>query len=160
MSKIKLLYGIIAFLLLLNLSLLVFVLKSNQGEDLFRPNPRNPRELIIKQLQSDEAQQAQFEKNVKWHHANIQKLDDSIRSVRKQLYRLLQNSTPDTRQKSLLLQQFSALQLQVEATHWQHFLAIKQLCRPDQMDNFNELTEQLMQLFSRGGRPPHRPKNE
>lgn len=160
MSKIKLLYGFIALLLLLNTGLLVVLLTQNQHLEHERPHHKRPKELIVTQLHFDAEQEAKFEESMHWHHAHIQKLDDSIRTVRKELYQLLQHSTPDEDRKNELLEQFSALQRKVEQTHWQHFSELKQICRPDQLDNFAELTEQLMQLFPRGGRPPHPPKNE
>jgi periplasmic protein CpxP/Spy len=160
MSKIKLLYGFIALLLLLNTGLLVVLLTQNQRQEHERPHHKRPKELIVTQLRFDAKQEAQFEESMHWHHAHIQKLDDSIRTVRKELYQLLQHSSPDEDQKNVLLEQFSALQRKVEQIHWQHFSELKQICRPDQLDNFAELTEQLMQLFPRGGRPPHPPKNE
>jgi Spy/CpxP family protein refolding chaperone len=160
MSKIKLLYGIIALLLFLNLSLLVFIYTQAKSNDHVRPHRRNPKELIVKQLQFNETQVEQFEESVSWHRSHIKKLDDSIRSVRSELYRLLPSSAPDLERKKALLKQFAALQLKVEETHWQHFSEIKLICRPDQLKKYNKLTEQLKQLFSRGGRPPHPPKND
>jgi Spy/CpxP family protein refolding chaperone len=160
MSKIKLLYGFIALLLLLNTGLLVVLLTQNQRQEHERPHHKRPKELIVKQLHLDTAQEAQFEESMHWHHTHIQKLDDSIRTVRKELYQLLQQSSTDEDRKNVLLEQFSALHRKVEQTHWQHFSELKQICRPDQLDNFAELTEQLMQLFPRGGRPPHPPKDE
>ena len=160
MSKIKLLYGIIALLLFLNLSLLVFIFTQGKPNDHERTHHRNPKELIVNQLQFNETQVEQFEESVRWHRSHIKKLDDSIRLVRSELYRLLPSSAPDLERKKTLLQQFAALQLKVEETHWQHFSEIKLICRPDQLKEYNKLTEQLMQLFSRGGRPPHPPKND
>lgn len=160
MSKIKLLYGFIALLLLLNTGLMVVLLTQNQRLEHERPHHKRPKELIVKQLHLDTAQEAQFEESMRWHHAHIQKLDDSVRTVRKELYQLLQQSTPDDNRKNELLEQFSALQSKVEQTHWQHFSELKQICRPDQLENFAELTEQLMQLFPRGGSSPHPPKDE
>ncbi|MBU3680928.1 MAG: periplasmic heavy metal sensor [Flavobacterium sp.] len=102
----------------------------------------------------------QFEESVRWHRSHIKKLDDSIRLVRSELYQLLPSSAPDLARKKTLLQEFASLQLKVEETHWQHFSEIKRICRPDQLKEYNKLTEQLMQLFSMGGRPPHPPKND
>jgi Spy/CpxP family protein refolding chaperone len=160
MSKIKLLYGIIALLVLLNTSLLVFIMTQNQHNNHNRPHHRMPKETIVKQLHFNDIQVEQFEESVRWHRSHIKKLDDSIRLVRSELYRLLPSSAPDLERKKALLQQFAALQLKVEETHWQHFSEIKLICRPDQLKEYNKLTEQLMQLFSRGGRPPHPPKND
>ena len=39
------------------------------------------------------------------------------------------------------------LQKEVEMINYDHFSDIRALCRPDQMDNFNTLAQELAQIF-------------
>lgn len=159
MTKTKILYSIIGLLVVLNTCILVVGLINHQPRpDDFRPE--NPKDIIVSRLNLDAEQQIQFEKSMHEHQAKIEKLDDSIRSIRTQLYHLLPNRTPDLARKKELIAQYMGIQAQVEETHWQHFIEIKQLCHPNQLADFARLTNDISQLFSKRGHPPHPPRNE
>jgi Spy/CpxP family protein refolding chaperone len=160
MSKTKLLYGIIGLLILLNTSILVLVLAQPhppRPDEQHRPDPKN---VIISELQFDAAQQAAFATSMHKHHDQIEQLDERLLATRQQLYQLLATNQPDLAKKSEYMQQDLQIQAQIEETHWQHFQEIKQICRPDQLPKFAQLTTKFSQLFSKKGHPPHPPRHD
>lgn len=55
-----------------------------------------------------------------------------------------------------LIQNINACQAKIERIHYEHFIAIKNICRDDQLPAFEELTIDLAKLFS----PPHPPRHK
>lgn len=143
MDKIKVLtYSVIA-LLLLNLATIAFVV--------FKPSDRNraePREIIIEKLNFDENQQKEYEQLIYWHRSQINELDEKIRETKKELYLQLLNNEVETNKKDSLINSISGYQKQIESTHFDHFQDIKKLCRKDQMNSFDQLTNDLSIMFS------------
>lgn len=144
MDKIKLLtYAVIA-LLLLNLATIGFVVS--------KPGDRKraePREIIIQKLNFDINQQKKYGQLIYWHHNKINKLDDKIWETKKELFlQLLKNEVKaNIKDRDSLINALSGYQKQIEATHFKHFQDIKNLCRKDQLKNFNELTKELSTMF-------------
>lgn len=116
-----------------------------------------PKEVIIDKLHFDATQQKEYAKIIEWHHGEIEKLDRSIRHTKNDLYSLLMQPVVDVKVKDSLITQLNLYQKQIEETHFKHFEDIKKICRPDQMDNFNDLTEELARLFAP---KPHGPKHD
>lgn len=147
MNKTKLLtYSVIA-LLLLNLATIGFMLP--------KPGERHratPREIIIKKLNFDENQQKEYEELISWHRSHIDELDAKIRVTKKELYAQLLVKESNLNTTDSLLTALSDCQKQIETTHFKHFKDIKKLCRKDQLNRFDALTEDLNKLFS-----DHRP---
>jgi hypothetical protein len=154
MDKIKLLtYSVIA-LLLLNLATIGFVILSKPG-DRIRPEPS---EIIIEKLNFDENQQKEYEQLIHTHHNQINELDEKILKTKKELYLQLLKNEVETKTKDSLITNLSGYQKQIEATHFKHFQDIKNLCRKDQVNSFNELTKELSGMFS-NTYPPKPPKD-
>ena len=160
MSKTKILYSIIGLLVVLNSSILVVLLTNPHPPRPVNWDKNNPKEIIISKLHLDENQQVQFEKSIKKHHATIQMLDQKLISIRQKMNLLLTQNKLDTVQNNNLMQQFLLVQAQVEVTHRQHFTEIKHLCRPDQLEDFKILMQNIAQLFSKKDQPPHPPRHD
>ena len=159
MEKTKLLTITVIGLLLLNLSTLAFLLVSYPGEHK-RPNDRpegkpNPSEIIIERLHFDVNQQKEYDKIIQWHKGEIKILDENLRSVKNELYTQLKQPQADVKIKDSLIAVINANQKQIEETHFKHFTAIKNLCHKDQIEDFNELTEDLSRIFAPNKRPRH-----
>ena len=157
MEKTKLLTITVIGLLLLNLSTLAFLLVSYPGEHK-RPNDRpegkpNPSEIIIERLHFDVNQQKEYDKIIQAHKGEIKILDGNIRTVKNELYAHLKQPQVDVKIKDSLIAVINANQKQIEQTHFKHFTAIKKLCRKDQEEDFNELTEDLSKIFA-PNKPP------
>ncbi|MCC7246795.1 MAG: periplasmic heavy metal sensor [Saprospiraceae bacterium] len=147
MNKVRFLTWAVIALGLLNIALIAgFLLRKHPP----RPD-EGPRERIIKRLQFDESQAKAYNDLINGHRQAIRQKDDEIAAARQELYALL--ATNDTSARDSLIARVSALQAQVENIHFNHFNDIKQLCKPDQIANFNALAGELETLFGKNKHP-------
>ncbi len=154
MDKIKVLSFAVIALLLLNFGTLGFLLLSGTKHDR-RPPHRMPKEIITDKLQLDAAQQAAYQTLIDWHRGTIDSLDQQIRSTKNDLYLQLTQKTINIKTKDSLIEILASNQKKIEETHFKHFQDIKNLCKPNQMNSFNELTEELSRIFGRKPKPRH-----
>jgi|SRR6218665_988343 len=158
MEKTKLLTLSVIGLLLLNLGTLGFLFLNGQKEHR-GPHEQGlrPKDIIIEKLHFDPAQQKEYEELIDWHQQEIRKYDDNIREVKNELYQQLSLQQTDSKIKDSLTSLLADYQKQIETAHFKHFEDIKKLCRPNQMQDFNSLTEELGRLFAP---KHHRPEHE
>jgi len=153
MNKTKVLGFAVIALLVLNFGILSFLFFSKNEDG---PRGRKmPREIIIEKLHFDENQIVEYDKTIKIHQENIRNLDDSIKSAKNELYQLLNSDTIDSVKKESLYLKLADLQKQIETTHFNHFIEIKNLCKKEQLSDYENLTEELIKLFSHPRRPKH-----
>ncbi len=164
MEKTKLLTVAVITLLLLNLGTLGFLFLT--GPKGHHPNPEEgqegrpkAREIIIEKLHFDANQQKEYDKLIKWHQVEIRTIEDNIRAAKNKLYLQLNKEEVDEKAKVTLIDDMSVYQRQIETTHFKHFEDIKKLCHKEQIEDFNDLTEELGRIFSKGQRPPE-PRHE
>ena len=157
MEKTKLLTIAVIGLLLINLATLGFLFLNGSKDH--RPNCEGrpePKTIIIEKLHFDANQQEDYAKLIQWHRGEINKLDRNIQEAKQELYNHLNQAETNTKAKDSLLAIINLNQKQVEETHFKHFEDIKRLCHQDQMEDFNELTEELSKIFApKPGRPRH-----
>ncbi len=162
MEKTKLLTITVIGLLVLNLATLGFLFISGpKGHK--PPHDRTegrqmPGEIIINRLHFDVNQQKDYDNIIQWHKGEIKRLDYEIREAKIGLYSQLKESQLDLKVKDSLIAVISTNQKQIETTHFKHFEEVKKLCNKDQLEDFNELTEELSKLFS-PNKPP-RPRHD
>jgi len=166
MSKIKLLSIAVIGLLAINIAVVAFLLlKQPPHPREGRPGPgkegmqameqTGPKNIIIDKLHFDKEQAAQYESLIEQHQAIIKSLNDSIKDAKNDLYLSLTNE--NFTGKDSLIAKLGLLQRKVEYTHYDHFAAIKNICKPDQLENFAELTKELARFFAapkKDGPPP------
>ncbi|MEJ6584225.1 MAG: hypothetical protein QNL61_01425 [Crocinitomicaceae bacterium] len=149
MNKVKFLYIIIVLLVATNVSVLL-------GMYLHRPpHPHNeggPKKFIVEKLGFDEAQTNAYDLIIKQHRSSIQSIENNIRRNKDALFTLLKED--DITTKDSIINNLGALQMGVEAAHYAHFEAVKKICNDEQLERFDELTNELGRLFS----PPKKPK--
>ncbi|UPT70504.1 MAG: hypothetical protein M0D53_15715 [Flavobacterium sp. JAD_PAG50586_2] len=157
MEKTKLLTIAVIGLLLINLGTLGFLLLN--GKEHRPPNGGRPepKEIIIEKLNFDKKQQDDYAKLIQWHRGEITRLDDNIRQAKNELYSQLSQTETNAKTKDSLISVINFNQKQIEHTHFKHFEDIKKLCRKDQMENFNALTEELSRIFAP---KPRRPRHD
>lgn len=153
MDKVKLLTVIVIGLLLVNIATLGFIFFSGPKKGREQGKRPMPREIIIEKLHFDSNQIAAYDKTIKAHQRAIENLDREIRNAKNELYKQLNDTQINNQIKDSLLQQISNFQKHIETTHFNHFLEIKQLCHPDQLESYSELTEELSKIFSHPPRP-------
>ena len=146
MNKIKLLIAIIAVLILSN-GILLFM-------HLNRPNPRGegPKDYIIEKLHFDVEQAKKYEGTIQQHRKAIHENEQEMNQLRNALYRQLA-SPVDSSKLDSVLSLIALQQEKAERINYNHFMEIKQICKPEQLKDFNELTQEIAQLFS-----PHKRK--
>ena len=151
MNKTKVLGFAVIALIVLNFGILgfLFLSKNNDGPR----GKKMPREIIIEKLHFDENQIVAYDKTIKTHQETIRNLDDSIRITKNKLYQLLNNDTISTIEKDSLYTTLADYQKQIETTHFNHFIEIKKLCKKEQLNDFENLTQELSKLFSHPKRP-------
>ena len=157
MSKIKLLTIAVIGLLLINIAIVGFLMfrkppqshggrppMGQQGQPPLQQD--GPKDVIIDKLHFDKEQAAQYEKLIEQHQAIIKSLNDSIRDAKNNLYSSLTNE--NFTGKDSLIAKLGLLQRRVELTHYDHFAAIKTLCKPDQLENYIALTKEISRFFA------------
>lgn len=154
MDKIKLLTVAVILLLLLNLSTIGYLIFSRQNDQGKPRNRPEPREIIIRKLHFNNDQQQKYDQLISWHRATISGLEQQIRQAKNRLYLQLLKIEVDNETKDSLVLVLGNYQQQIETTHFKHFNDIKRLCRPDQLEDFYNLTSELSRIFSK---PPHKP---
>ncbi len=159
MEKTKLLTITVIGLLLLNTGTLGFLFFNGPNEH--RPphgGRPEPKAIIIEKLHFDDKQQKEYAELIKWHRGEIKKLDSNIRQTKNELYSQLNQTEVNLKTKDSLITLLNSYQNQVEETHFKHFEDIKKLCHQDQLEDFNELTEDLSRIFA-PNKPP-RPRHD
>lgn len=160
MDKIKLLTITVIGLVVVNLGTLGFLFLNGQNGNRSprQEDRREPKEIILKKLHFDANQQKEYAKLIDWHKGEIRKLDGNIRKSKKELYSQLLENEVNVKTKDSLITLLNSYQKQIEETHFKHFEDIKKLCHPNQLEDFNDLTEELGRIFS-PNKPP-KPRND
>ena len=155
MSKLRILTLSVIGLILLNISLIVFISLHQPPHPPKEMHPylkhEGPKQLIIDQLHFDEQQINAYEKLIDEHQELIKSLDKNIRAAKNNLYAELNKDNSSI--KDSIIQSISAYQSQIELTHYNHFLEIKKLCKPNQINNFKLLTKDLAKYFGPNKKP-------
>lgn len=154
MDKIKVLTFAVIALLLLNFGTLGFLLITGTKHHPRQPH-REPKEIIIDKLQLDDSQQVVYQKAIEWHRSTIESIDRQTRETKNRLYLQLLKTTVDINTKDSLISVLANNQKQIEQTHFKHFQDIKNLCKPEQMDCFYDLTQELSRIFGKPPKPRH-----
>ena len=168
MSKTKLLTIAVIGLLIINIAVVGFlILKKSphprdgrppMAEEGMPPRRKDgPKNIIIDKLHFDKEQSAQYESLIKQHRVIIKSLNDSIRDAKNNLYSSLINDSFTG--KDSLIAKLGLLQRQIELTHYNHFAAIKKLCKPDQLEDYTALTKELARFFAPGKNNQRPPKD-
>lgn len=133
----------IAALVLLNLATLAFFRFG-------RPHTPRPgialKKTIVERLHFDAAQTAAYEQLIGQHQAAVRAKDQQLAQLRQALYNTL--AIADTAGKDSLVQQIGAVHSGIEQLHYEHFKAIKNLCRPEQATAFDQLSGELSRFFA------------
>lgn len=141
MNKNKFYLSCIVALIISNIVLVGFMLMGGP------PPPHGPKHIIIQKLNFDEAQIKDYERLIKKHKNDIDAKLEEFKLAKKDLYNQLLETENSTKNAALLAK-IGAVQVEMEAIHYDHFLAIKTLCKPAQKNNFEVLVGELTKLFS------------
>jgi protein CpxP len=135
--------SIISVLLISNL-LLIYNLVQKPN----KKNENNPRNIVIQTLEFDDRQIAQYDVLVDAHKKEIREQNDKIDELKNTLYEILPNDTIDKPKVDSLTSKIGIIQRDIEDIHFNHFMDIKQLCKPSQYASFKKLSSDLQKIFS------------
>lgn len=146
MTKNKLYIIVISGLLLSNLLLIFFAFhKPKPPKNRRHPDPRT---IIIEKLHFDAQQIKQYDALISPHQKEIKTQDSAIQVLKNKLYLLLASAQANTAKKDSLIIAISVTQRKIEHIHYNHFLGIRQICKPEQIPQFNALSHEISSLFS------------
>ncbi|MCB0479665.1 MAG: periplasmic heavy metal sensor [Crocinitomicaceae bacterium] len=157
MNKNKLLLGSVIVLVLLNIGLISFLLFSKPPHPPKPPHPvrQEPREIIIKKLDLNEGQIKQYDVLITEHKETIQKNERQLKDLKESLYASM--GKEETYDADSVIARINQVQLEIENTHYNHFMDLKKICTAEQMPKFKDLTLELAKIFSPGPKPPVKP---
>jgi hypothetical protein len=150
MKKTKL-FGVLAIaFFLLNLVLVAFIVFKKPHHP---PLPRTgPKDLIIEKLDLDADQVKSYEALIPIHQMSMMEQRTKMGQIKKELYESLKNDAPHMDEK--LKSELIVTETKLQQLQYNHFKDIKEICREDQLENFNALTEEIARLFSENVPPP------
>jgi Spy/CpxP family protein refolding chaperone len=158
MSRTKLLTIAVISLLLLNIGTLsVILLKSPPPPhgDGRPPHGEGPKRIIMERLHFDAGQQRAYELLIDDHRSKTMTLNQASRELHTKLYSLLKEESADKSQADTIILQIAENQKAINNLNFAHFQQIRDLCKPEQIKDFNLLAEDLSELFGPKGPPPH-----
>lgn len=159
MNRTKLLTIAVIGLLLLNFGILgvMFFGKSSQPPmhpPHGGPKGEGPKQIIIERLHFDALQQKDYELLVVEHRKKTDELHEASKELHDELFSLLKGDTINQRESDSLVLEIANNQKAIENLNFDHFNAIKNLCKAEQIGYFNELVDELGRLFApKGPRP-------
>jgi periplasmic protein CpxP/Spy len=161
MSKIKLLTIAVIGLLAVNIGIVGFLLMKKPTVDAKADETvkkEGPKKIIIDKLHFDKEQVAAYETIITQHRTAVKVLKDSISNTKNSLYQTLKIET--FADKDSLINLLSILQKHIETVHYEHFMQIRKLCKPEQIEDFNALTSELAFYFSTEKKATHPTTNK
>lgn len=139
MNKFTFLKLLILILFISNLVLLYFLFNDWS-------NKKGPKSIIIERLHFDSEQIKSYEMYIEKHRGAINSNEMKIKKLRSRLFEQLKykqdSLTVDSIVSGILKQQYLA-----ERINYNHFLEIKALCKPSQINDYNDLTKDIADLF-------------
>ena len=149
MSKSKILTFAVITLFLINiitLSFFIFKAPKERGQRNEMPPMGSPKNIVVDKLHFDEEQIAKYDELIKQHSESISEIDNKILTLKNSLYKDLSNPEKKEVTDSLFLQ-IASNQTAIERVHYNHFLDIKKLCKPEQLEDYKALTNELAKIF-------------
>lgn len=160
MNRTKLLTIAVIGLLLLNFGILGVMFFGKSSHPPMHPphgglKGEGPKQIIIERLHLDATQQKEYELLVVEHRSKTDELHEASKKLHDELFSLLKGDTINQKQSDSLVLEIANNQKALEDLNFDHFNTIKKLCKGDQVGYFNELVDELGQLFAPKGRPKH-----
>ena len=140
MNRLKFLTLLVAGLIISNGILFYMLVQKHHHND-------NPKKRIIDKLHFNNEQISTYEVLIQKHRNAINENEHVMREMRSKLYLNLQNEGNQYLVDSII-SKIAMQQIVAEKINYNHFLEIKHLCKPKQQKDFNELTNEIANLFS------------
>lgn len=118
-----------------------------------RPQEGGPKKMIVKKLNFDEAQKAAFQESIEQHQQKTRPLHEELQQV-KSTYLLNQDQSAA---EDSLSKRFGIIHAELLKAHKEHFADLKRICKPEQMDAYKELMENIGSAFGPPGQRRMKP---
>jgi len=156
----KLIGIVVVILIVLNIVLLIrlqSLVRPMTGKP-DRERGMEPKEIIAHRLHLDSTQIIAYDELIREHRSQIREAQDSVRNYKEELYHTLVEN--EAHREDSMIQRINRIQQRIEYIHYRHFQKIKALlCRKDQLQDYETLTEDFAKLFA-PNRPPRGPREE
>ncbi len=107
---------------------------------------KGPRNIIIDKLAFDEQQIKKYDVLITQHRELIFANETQINTLKNKLYQQL-NEPTDSLIVDNLAKSIAELGKKGEMIHFRHFEEIRKICKPNQKESFEELVNNLTELF-------------
>lgn len=141
MNKSKFLNLIIVGLVIFNGILLFYCINKSIP-------PGGPKNYIIDKLHFDKEQIEKYDGYIQLHRKAVRDNEATMKDLRNELYKQLKYEQ-DTIKIDSLISVIAKQQTKAEWINYNHFVEIKKLCKPSQLEDFEELTDEISKLFSK-----------
>ncbi|MCW3126772.1 MAG: hypothetical protein JWO03_2430 [Bacteroidetes bacterium] len=154
-TKIKVLGGLVALLVILNISMLGYMwFAPNGGRPGGPRDGRGPAGLVIKELKFDDAQQKQFEKLRDEHHGAMMKIGERERHLHDEFFKTLSDPNESSATVDSLITEILNGQKEREQITYHHLALVRQMCNPGQQKTFDNMIAKAMGENRREEGPP------
>jgi protein CpxP len=141
MNRNKFFVIIIFGLLISNIFMIAFFFMNKHEEH------SGPRKIIAERLHFDQSQITQYDRLISEHRKNIAEQEHKEIDLKMSYYALL-NKSNTSKIADSLLQEIGKVSMNKEKINFNHFQDIKKICRPNQLQNFNNLINDFEKLFN------------
>lgn len=140
----------VVLLLLVNVTMLVFMLKNKKQHSYSKGDRPNPVEYMAKELGMSEEQKAGFQKARDQHFAAMKPLFDSMGKIRKTFLDLVRNTDSGDSTVNVYSSRVAAIQAEIDKLTLAHFRNVRSMFTGEQLDKYDEFVQKMMQR-RRGG---------
>jgi hypothetical protein len=143
-------------LALVNLGTLAFIWINKPGHE-ERPLPE-ARDMLVRDLQLNEVQRAQFDSLRNVHFAGMQQYHEEMRRLKDALFDRLK--TPADSSVHQIAVGIGEVQSKIDEATFSHFHALRALCDTAQKEKFDRIIQQVLRNMAPGHPGPGREKRE
>lgn len=144
MNKTKFLTAAVILLVILNAATLYFLFNGHGKKPPVRNGGRPFSEFISKQLNFDSAQSAQLQLLRDKHKTELDNLRKEDKVLHDSLFAFVKRGDMDSVKIDSFLNRISVNKKEFELAFIHHFAQIRSLCKPEQLDLFNKMIDQMM----------------
>ncbi len=151
---------VVIILVILNITTLTFLWlgkpKNPSPREFVRnkiEEPKRIKTLLKNELGFDEQQSEEYLKLRKDHRRKIDKLNFAIRKIKKQMFDEAFKEGSNVAISDSLLNLAQTKQAEIESLTFQHFVKLKNLCRPNQKNKLQLLIHEFFQPAPEGQTP-------
>ena len=143
-SSNKILTIAVVLLLLINIALVIFMLQGKKRGDKAHAKPE-PSEIMVKELNMNDQQLAEYKALKDEHMKNLRPLFDSVRAAKTAFFGLLKQADASDSLIQAYGHRISENQSAIDKLTFAHFKRLRTLFTPEQQPKFDEFIQKMMQ---------------